>query len=320
MKVGLIGAKLGHSFSKVIHERLCDYRYDLIPLDEEEFHAFMQFKPFDAINVTIPYKEKVIPYLDEIDKKAKKINAVNAIKNIDGRLIGTNTDYDGLKYMIEKHFNLENEVVAICGSGGTSKTALAVLESLNVKEIVRVARNKERPYITYEEMKKRQDITYIINTTSVGMYPNMMSRIVDVNDFMNLKGVIDVVYNPLCTSLCFDAKQKGLPYITGLEMLVGQAIVAIEFFLDKKIDKNLIDEITKSIIKEKQNFVIFSDDPHKIEDKVKEMATKYQMCYHLVDEENVDIMSQKNHAVLNASHFIDKKKLLLNGIEITLDK
>mgnify|MGYP003300550624 CR=1 FL=1 len=153
MKVGLIGEKLGHSFSKIIHEQIMDYTYDLIPLNIDEFHLFMNEKSFDAINVTIPYKEKVIPYLDEMDEKSKMIGAVNAIKNVNGKLIGTNTDYDGLKMMIENHFNLSNKIVAICGSGGTSKTAYAVCKDLNVKEIIQVARNRDLPYITYEQMK-----------------------------------------------------------------------------------------------------------------------------------------------------------------------
>ena len=134
MTYGLIGKKLGHSFSKTIHETIADYTYDLIELNEEEFHTFMKEKKFNAINVTIPYKEKVIPYLDELDEKASTIKAVNAIRNDHGKLIGTNTDFDGLKFMIENHFDLSNKIVAICGSGGTSKTALAVCKSLNVKE------------------------------------------------------------------------------------------------------------------------------------------------------------------------------------------
>lgn len=256
MKVGLIGEKLGHSFSKIIHEQIMDYTYDLIPLNIDEFHCFMNEKSFDAINVTIPYKEKVIPYLDEMDEKAKMIGAVNAIKNVNGKLFGTNTDYDGLKMMIENHFDLSNKIVAICGSGGTSKTAYAVCKDLNVKEIIQVARNRDLPYITYEQMKSRKDIEIIINTTSVGMSPDILSSIVDLDDYPNCKGVIDVVYNPILTSLCYEAKKRNIPYICGLEMLVGQAISAIEFFTNKSVDSSLIQKISKDIFFDKQNIVL----------------------------------------------------------------
>ena len=256
MKVGLIGEKLGHSFSKIIHEQIMDYTYDLIPLNIDEFHCFMNEKSFDAINVTIPYKEKVIPYLDEMDEKAKMIGAVNAIKNVNGKLFGTNTDYDGLKMMIENHFDLSNKIVAICGSGGTSKTAYAVCKDLNVKEIIQVARNRDLPYITYEQMKNRKDIEIIINTTSVGMSPDILSSIVDLDDYPNCKGVIDVVYNPILTSLCYEAKKRNIPYICGLEMLVGQAISAIEFFTNKSVDSSLVQKISKDIFFDKQNIVL----------------------------------------------------------------
>lgn len=256
MKVGLIGEKLSHSFSKTIHESIADYTYDLIPLSQDEFHIFMKEKKFDAINVTIPYKEKVIEYCDEIDEKANLIQAINAIKNVDGKLIGTNTDFDGLKKMIEHHFNLKNRIVAICGSGGTSKTAYAVCKSLHVKEIIQVARNRSTPYITYEEMKNRKDIEIILNTTSVGMSPDILSSIVDLDDFPNCKGVIDVVYNPLLTSLCYEAKQRHIPYICGLEMLVGQAVSAIEFFTNQHVDEKYICKLTKEIYHQKQNIVL----------------------------------------------------------------
>ena len=256
MKVGLIGEKLGHSFSKPIHEQIADYTYDIMPLSREEFPLFMENKAFDAINVTIPYKEMVMPYCDFIDKKATEIGAVNAIKNINGRLYATNTDFDGLKWMIENHFDISGKTVAICGSGGTSKTAFAVCKALNAGEIIRVARNKDKPYITYEEIKNRRDIQFILNTTSVGMLPDIMSSIVDLDDYPNCQGVIDVVYNPLMTSLCLQAKQRGIPFVAGLEMLVGQAVAAVEFFTDKTVDRKYIAQITEKLYREKRNLVL----------------------------------------------------------------
>lgn len=257
MRVGLIGEKLGHSFSKEIHEQLANYQYELIELSQEEFHSFMKARAFDAINVTIPYKEMVIPYLDEIDQKAKSIGAVNAIKNINGRLMGTNTDYDGLKLMIEHHFNLENEIVLICGSGATSKTAMAVVKDMNPKEIIQVSRTPNNQMVSYAQLKNRKDITYIIDTTSVGMSPNILHSVVDLKEFPNLKGVLDVVYNPVCTKICYDAKELGIKAVTGLEMLVGQAVVAIGFFLNKPMDISVIQKMTQEIIHTKQNRLYF---------------------------------------------------------------
>ena len=256
MKAGLIGGKLGHSFSKVIHEKIADYTYDLMPLTEEEFPLFMENKDFDAINVTIPYKEKVIPYCDFADEKAAAIGAVNTIKNKDGKLFATNTDFDGLKMMIEKHFDISGKTVAVCGSGGTSKTAFAVCKALDAGEIIQVARNRTAPYISYEEVKDRRDIQYIVNTTSVGMLPDIMSCIVDLDCFPACEGVIDVVYNPLMTSLAYEAKVRNIPYVCGLEMLVGQAVKAVEFFTDRDVDYSIIDSITSQLYKDKQNIVL----------------------------------------------------------------
>ena len=257
MKVGLIGEKLGHSFSKPIHEQIADYTYDIMPLSRDEFPIFMENKAFDAINVTIPYKEMVIPYCDFVDSKAAEIGAVNAIKKLDGKLYATNTDFDGLKWMIENHFDLNGKIVAVCGSGGTSKTAFAVCKALGAKEIIRVARgDKGADFINYEALKDRKDIEIILNTTSVGMLPEIMATIVDLDDFPNCQGVIDVVYNPLLTSLCRQAKQKNIPYICGLEMLVGQAVAAVEFFTDKTVDRSVIAEITQKLYHDKQNIVL----------------------------------------------------------------
>lgn len=281
MKVGLIGKKLGHSFSKTIHESFADYTYDLIELNEEEFHTFMQEKKFDGINVTIPYKEKVIPYLDELDEKAKDIQAVNAIKNVNGRLIGTNTDFDGLKYMVEHHFHIENKIVAICGSGGTSKTAYAVCKALKVKEIIQVARNRSFPYISYDEMKNRKEIEIIINTTSVGMSPDLLSKIVDLDDFPSCEGVIDVIFNPLLTSLCYQAKQKGISYVNGLEMLVAQAVVASEFFTNRRLDHSIIHDLAKKIYYDKQNIVLIGMPSCGKTSLGKRLAKK--LGYHFID-------------------------------------
>ncbi len=293
MKIGLIGEKLGHSFSKPIHEQIADYTYDIMPLSREEFPVFMENKAFDAINVTIPYKEMVMPYCDFIDEKAAEIGAVNAIKNINGKLYATNTDFDGLKWMIENHFDIGGKVVAICGSGGTSKTAFAVCKALGAKEIIRVARNKGEPFVTYEEMKSRTDIEVILNTTSVGMLPDIMSAIVDLDDYPNCIGVIDVVYNPLMTSLCYQAKEKNIPYIAGLEMLVGQAVSAVEFFTDKAVDRSVIKEITAKLYHDKQNIVLIGMPSCGKTSIGKKLAKKLDMDFVDLDAEIVKTAGKK---------------------------
>ena len=342
MTYGLIGKKLGHSFSKTIHETIADYTYDLIELNEEEFHTFMKEKKFNAINVTIPYKQAVIPYLDELDEKASNIQAVNAIRNDNGRLIGTNTDYDGLRNMILNHFNIENKIVAILGSGGTSKTAHAVCESLNVKEIIKVARNRN-DYVSYEDFKNRKDVEIIINTTSVGMSPDILSSIIDLNDYPNCVGVIDVIFNPLLTSLCYQAKQLNIKYINGLEMLVGQAVVASEFFTGKTIDHSIISKLSDNIYKDKQNIVLigmpscgktslgkklskiihydFVDMDREIVKKagmtIPEIFEKYgEEEFRRIETEVCIELSKRNHTVISCGGGVIKKEINMKALAL----
>ena len=257
MKVGLIGAKLSHSFSKLIHEQLTDYQYDLIPLNEEELHQFMKEKKFDAINVTIPYKETVIPYCDEVSEQAKAIGAINAIKNVHGKLIGTNTDFEGLMETI-KHNNIQikEKHCLVLGTGGTSKTACAVLKAMNAKSILIAGRNHAEGIIPYEELINYQQVQVIINATSVGMYPNNHQQVVDCRTFTQLEAVADVIYNPLKTKLTQQAESLNIAHANGLEMLVTQAKIAAEFFLDKKIDDDKIMNIVKALQYDLSNLVL----------------------------------------------------------------
>lgn len=250
---GLIGEKLGHSYSKDIHEMLADYTYDIHPLSKEEFATFMQAKNFQAINVTIPYKQEVIPYLDEMDDNAKAIGAVNTIVNKNGRLYGHNTDFSGFLYMLNKHnINVSGKKCVVLGDGGASKAVVAVLNKLDAKEIVIVDIVKTKSAITYEELfDKHTDADFIANTSPVGMYPKSDTSPVDLTKFPNCKAVADVIYNPLETKLVGQAKELGMNGVNGLEMLVAQALYAVEFFLDTKLDESQIDEVYKKIYEEK---------------------------------------------------------------------
>lgn len=255
---GLIGGKLGHSFSKVIHNQIADYQYDLIELTSEELKDFMIKKDFKAVNVTLPYKQELIPYLDEMRQAAKDIGAVNCIRNEGGRLIGHNTDFDGLMALI-KYLGLElkNKWVLILGTGGTSDTANAVCQTLGASRVIKVSRSGKNGSITYgEAIENCKGVEIIINTTPCGMYPDNYSAAIDLTHFPNLEGVVDVVYNPLRTSLVYQALELGLKAQGGLYMLVAQAVKASEFFLKTEYDDKLIEKIYMNLLKEKTNIVL----------------------------------------------------------------
>lgn len=256
MKYGLIGGKLGHSFSKPIHEKIGGYEYELREIEKDDLEMFIRSKEFSGLNVTIPYKETVMPYLDYIDPDAVSIGAVNTIVNRDGKLYGYNTDFGGMKMLIEKQgLTFKNKKVLILGTGGTAKTAYAVSESLGAGKTVFVSRKGS---VNYENVYALHgDASFIINTTPVGMYPDNFSAPVDLSVFPALEGVTDVIYNPLKTRLCLEAESLGVSAEGGLYMLVSQGVLASQYFLDKKLEtKKLTDEIFKSIKKQKQNIVL----------------------------------------------------------------
>lgn len=258
MKYGLIGERLGHSFSKEIHESIADYEYKIQEVAKDKLDDFMKAKDFLGINVTIPYKEKVIPYLDYIDPSAKLIGAVNTIVNRNGKLYGYNTDFLGLRDLILKSkVKIKDQKVLILGNGGTSKTAQAVFKNLEAKIIKVVALEPSGDEISYQEaVELHNDTQIILNATPVGMYPNNQDLIIDINNFNNLKGVFDVVYNPLKTKLLQTAKAKGIKAHGGLYMLVAQAVYASCIFRDVEIEQSIINEIYTKIRREKRNIVL----------------------------------------------------------------
>lgn len=258
MKFGCIGERLGHSFSKEIHNELSSYEYELREVARDELNDFLAARDFSGINVTLPYKEAVIPSLSYIDEFAKKIGAVNTVVNKSGKLYGYNTDFYGMDILL-KHSNntLKDKNVVILGTGGTSKTAFAVATAREAKSIQFVSRNPSPSAITYDKLYDlRHNIDIIINTTPVGMYPNIFGLPVDITDFTNLSGVVDVVYNPIRTPLVLSAKKKGLMSEGGLYMLVAQAVRASEIFLDTTYDPYLLDSIFNKIIRKKENIVL----------------------------------------------------------------
>ena len=255
MRYGLIGEKLVLSYSKLIHEKIADYTYDLIPLTKEEFKDFMDKKDFRAINVTIPYKQDVIPYLDELDPLAKEIGAVNTIVNRDGRYIGYNTDFFGFQYMLEhNNVRIKGKKCLILGSGGTSHTVLTVLNYMGASEVLVVSRQSADGTISYEECyTKHDDAQIIVNTTPLGMYPNIDASPIDLVPFRSCQAVVDAIFNPLETKLTLQAKQLGMKGVTGLWMLVAQAKQAIEYFLGTKLEDQVIEDTYQYLLGIVQN-------------------------------------------------------------------
>ncbi len=258
MQYGLIGEKLGHSFSAEIHEKLKSNPYTLCELSHEEIAAFFDEKNFSAINVTIPYKATVIPYLLHISEQAKSIGAVNTVVNRGGELWGYNTDFYGLQSLIaHAGVTLKNKKVAILGTGGTSKTAHAVAKFLEAGKILTVSRTAVKGVITYTDLTaKHADVDVIINTTPVGMYPNTEETPVDLSNFPKLSGVIDAIYNPLRTKLILEAKKRGVPSAGGLYMLVAQAVRASELFLDTTYEPDTAERIYRELFNQTENIVL----------------------------------------------------------------
>ena len=257
-RYGCIGKKLTHSFSKEIHAKLADYEYELIELNEDKIEAFFREKNFSAINVTIPYKQTVIPYLDSLSDVAKRIGAVNTIVNKNGKLHGYNTDYYGMKALVEKiGIDIKGKKVLVLGTGGTSKTARVLAEDMGASDVITVSRKKSENYITYEEaVNNHSDADVIINTTPSGMYPDCDSVPIDISAFKKIEGIVDAVYNPLRTNLVLNAEAKGIKAEGGLYMLVMQAVVAVEKFLDTEISKTVADNVYASVFASKENIVL----------------------------------------------------------------
>ncbi|MBP3647929.1 MAG: shikimate kinase [Clostridia bacterium] len=251
---GLIGERLGHSHSKTLHGYLADYSYELWPMPREELDEFLRRADFDGINVTIPYKKDVIPYLSEMGETARRIGCVNTIvRQADGSLYGDNTDAYGMSVMAQRAgICFEGKKTLILGSGGTSLTAQAVVRAAGGEAVV-ISRSGEN---NYENLEKHADAAYLINTTPVGMYPQVDASPVDLKRLPKLQGVLDVVYNPLRTKLLQQAETIGIPHEGGLCMLVYQAVRACELFTGEKVSDERARKAEKALRKSITNLVL----------------------------------------------------------------
>ena len=255
LKIALIGEHLSHSYSPQIHKELGDYAYRLIELPPHEVGRFLTTGEFDALNVTIPYKQDVIPYLARLSDTARRIGAVNTIvREADGSLSGYNTDYDGLTDMIlDLGVSLSHKKVLVLGSGGASKTAVAVATDMGASHVVVISRRGEN---NYQNLEKHADAVVIINTTPVGMYPNNGKAPLSLDGFPQLEAVFDLIYNPARTALLQEAEARGIKVQNGLLMLVSQARRAAELFTRQAIAREASKRIAEKLARDAENIIL----------------------------------------------------------------
>lgn len=254
MICGLLGEKLGHSYSPRIHRELGDYTYGLFEVAPEKLEDFLLRGEFDGLNVTIPYKKAVMPYCKALSPRAGAIGSVNTIvRRADGSLYGDNTDYDGFSWLLSRNGGIKvGEKALVLGNGGASLTVQTVLKELGAEVIV-ISRRGENGY---DCIPKHTDATLLVNTTPVGMYPKNGERLVDLNDLPRLRCVLDLIYNPARTRLLLDAEERGIVCEGGLPMLVAQAKRAAELFTGKSIPDGCNDKILCQLEKEMQNIIL----------------------------------------------------------------
>lgn len=254
MQCGLLGRKLGHSYSPQIQSQLGSYDYRLFEKEPEELEDFLKNGDFAGLNVTIPYKKDVIPFLDELSPRAKALGAVNTIVRRNGKLIGHNTDYFGFETMLlSTGVSLQGKKALVCGSGGASSTACAVLKAHGANVVVLSRTGNDN----YQNLNRHSDAALIVNATPVGMYPNVeASPIEDLAAFPKLEGVLDLVYNPARTSILLKAEALGIPCVNGLRMLVAQAKESAEWFTGEPIDDSCIEMIYSRLRRQMENIIL----------------------------------------------------------------
>ncbi|MBQ3996382.1 MAG: shikimate kinase [Clostridia bacterium] len=255
---GLLGEHLGHSFSPFLHHALGDEAYRLYELPEQELEAFVKQENIGGLNVTIPYKETVLPFADELSPAVEAIGAANTLYRRDGKLIAENTDVLGFLYLLASAgIEVTGKKVLVFGNGGACKAVLEALRRNKAGEVLVVSRRGgDTPLISYDELRNNTDADIVVNTTPVGMYPDNLSSVTDLSRFEHLSGVIDIVYNPLRTGLLLQAEERGIPHAGGLGMLAAQAVRAHEFFFDTKVDDRVIEDLTAELTRNATNIVL----------------------------------------------------------------
>jgi len=253
-RFGLLGRKLAHSYSPVIHEAFGDYSYTLFEVEPQDLSAFMEREDIHGFNVTIPYKQEALAFCRSLSPAASQIGSVNTMLRLDGGgFFGDNTDAAGFRKMvIQSGLGIQGKKVIVFGSGGSNLTVCHVARELGAAEIVTVARKDN----TGDFLSLHKDANILVNTTPVGMYPNTDETPVSLDYFPCLEGVFDLVYNPARTRLMMDAKDRRLPHLGGLSMLVGQASAASEIFTGQKIDLAKEQAVTTMLRRRMENIVL----------------------------------------------------------------
>lgn len=254
-KFGLIGEHLPHSYSPLIHRKFGEYQYDLCEVSADQLKALLADESYGGFNVAIPYKKDVYQLCDELSEQAKAIGSVNTVvRTEDGKLKGYNTDYFGFVHLLEATgIQVADKKCIVLGSGGASLTVQTVLRDLGASEVVVISRSGEN---NYENISNHFDGEIIVNTTPVGMYPNNGRTPVNVEDFHQCSGVVDLIYNPHRTKLILDAMAKSIPAAGGLDMLVAQAKQASELFQGISIEDELIPDVVDELKRETLNIIL----------------------------------------------------------------
>jgi len=253
---GLIGRRLSHSCSPELHNLLRGYQYDLIELEPEELEPFIRAGKFRGLNVTIPYKREALLLCDSLSERAGRVGAVNTVvRRPDGSLFGDNTDCAGFIYMCERAgISFAGERVLILGSGGTSRAALCAAEDMGAAEITVISRSGEN---TYKDLPAYRHYTHVVNTTPVGMYPRADgSPLINLKDFPDCGGVVDVIYNPLRTRLLQEAEALGIPASNGLSMLAAQAKYSSDLFTGEALPDSAIEKALSALLKTRENIAL----------------------------------------------------------------
>ncbi|MBQ3371885.1 MAG: shikimate kinase [Oscillospiraceae bacterium] len=255
MRCGLLGEKLGHSYSPQIHAELADYEYLLYEKAPEEVEEFVLRGDWHGLNVTIPYKKTVVPFCDELSETAEVVGSVNTLlRREDGTIFGDNTDAFGFETLLRRTFpaDLSGKKALVLGTGGASVTVCAVLRKHGA-DVISVSRSGEN---NYGNLERHADVSLLVNTTPLGMYPNNGTKAVDLAAFPTLEAVLDVVYNPARTALLLQAEELGIPCAGGLTMLVAQAKRSAEIFLGRELPDSELVRITKLLSQTMQNIIL----------------------------------------------------------------
>ncbi len=254
MICGLLGEKLSHSYSPVIHAMLSDYEYGLYEVAPSELEMFVKEGCWDGLNVTIPYKKAVIPFCSELSPIAKKTGSVNTlVKRKDKTIYGDNTDAFGFESLVKRSgADIAGKKVLILGSGGACASVRSILNDMHADTVVISRTGSDN----YGNLDRHKDAAAIVNTTPLGMYPGNGKCPLELSKFPECRAVFDLIYNPARTALMLRAEQLGIPSFGGLYMLVAQAKRSSELFTGKKLHGEVISKIEKRLSRDMQNIVL----------------------------------------------------------------